>query len=679
MRLERIDIQNFRLLRRVSIALAKDQAATVFVGPNNSGKTSVMDALMLFFGPKDGPRQEITIYDIFQAGKSSFFSIQQYMKKTADERACAEHIERSAPRVQVDLIFSYDESKPNLMVAAELLMNLNPDDKRVGIRAELAIKNPPKLVTEFKNRRSSTQTLFEFLSEKFSDHYSLSFFKISADKKESEPLENGDVIRRLLKIDMISAQRFIDDGESSRATKLSRLLHDHYNRYYKSKNLEDYDSIEEAIKSSLDNLTEKYEKTFKRLKTRLENFGYPPGHTSPQMKIKAEMSAETIYRDNTRVYYENEHTPAADKRNKATGKRDKFQLPERYNGLGYKNLIYIVLQIESFCAFLDALPTDRPCVHIIAIEEPEAHLHPQMQCVFIREISKALVPAKGVQSQVIVSTHSSHIIGDSGFEPIRYFRRHQSEVFVKDLSHLKPPDEHILRFLKRYVKLMHCDLFFADKAILVEGQVERLLLPMMLEKYTDLGTGPNLANQYISILEVGGAHVHKFQALIDFIEIPTLIITDIDSVNHNKKKCPVARGETTSNAALIKWIPAKTKLIDLMNASEDSKTKKSIRIAYQTTENGHCGRSFEEAFFYANFKWLEENHVKLESTGVHIKKGIDWNFKKGTELNLSEAVYTICTTLSKVNFALDLVTETDWAIPKYIVNGLKWLAVQEPD
>src|SRR5690606_2838999 len=112
---------------------------------------------------------------------------------------------------------------------------------------------------------------------------------------------------------------------------------------------------------------------------RLRKFGYPQGHATPNLRIRAELNANDLYRDNTRIYY------AA---GTGVGPADEFELPERYNGLGYKNLIYIVVQLESFRAALEAIPVDRPRVHVIAVEETEAHLHPQMQCVFISEINQ---------------------------------------------------------------------------------------------------------------------------------------------------------------------------------------------------------------------------------------------------------------------------------------------------
>lgn len=672
--LKQIRIRNFRLLRHFSIDLVKDGTATdpvkdgtvtVLVGPNNSGKTSVMEALRVFlsFG-KNSRKKKVAIHDFSQKCRFFFRCIQNYIEVIEDREKCIEILRQRAPRIRMDLIFRYDENSTDLAVAADLLMNLDPKKNIVGLRIEYSIKNANALIEDFKARRHTDETLFQFISDELSTYYDFSFCKISEDGTEVEPLESNKIIGRLIKVDMISAQRFMDDEESSRAAKLSKLLHDHYNRYYQSQNLKGYNSIEDLIKDSAAELTEKYQSAFERLTTSLQNFGYPPGHKSPRLSIKAEMTAESVYRDNTRVFYKSEDLSSK-------GENVTFELPERYNGLGYKNLIYIVLQLESFRAALEALKVDTPRTHIIAIEEPEAHLHPQMQCIFIREISKALGQTNGSNPQVILSTHSSHIVADSGFKPIRYFKRKGNEVSVKDLSRLVTPNdqEDVLRFLRRYVKLTHCDLFFADKAILVEGQVERLLLPLLLEKCSELDGCENLTRQYISVSVVGGAYAHKLQQLVNFIGIPTLIVTDIDTVDENRKKCPVSKGKTTSNYVLKNWIPAKSSCDELLEADDSAKTVGLIRIAYQTFENDNCGRSFEEAFIYANLEWLKENHTKLEATSGRIKKHKN---------ALADKAYKICDSLPKVEFALDLITVNGWAVPAYIKEGLQWLAAQEP-
>lgn len=669
MRLETISIRNFRLLRRLTIHLADQKTTTVLVGPNNSGKTSVMDALRLFTKPRASEGETgtkmsgISFHDLSQLRHRGLKRIEYALPGLVKPEDKYELARRLAPRMRLDLTFSYDDSPADLVAATQLLMDLSTDNKSVRIRIEYALDNAKKLIDDFEARSIVNQTLCEFLRDTFRSYFSRSYFKISQDGKEAEKLEDGAILKPLLKIDVVPAQRHVDDDDNARSAKLSKLLHDHYTKFYKENDAAGYQVIEDALRDSAADLTTKYGAAFGRLTTRLQNFGYPQGQAAPDLRVRAELSAETIYRDNARIFYASQHA-------EKEGVMEEFELPEKYNGLGYKNLIYIVLQLESFRAALEAAPDERPRVHIIAIEEPEAHLHPQMQTVFISEISKALEGDGGSTAQVILSTHSSHMIAQSAFEPVRYFRRAGRQVIVKDLSKLPLPSKSpaVLDFLRRYIRLTHCDLFFADKAIFVEGQVERLLLPMMIEHCATKVGFENLSSQYISISEVGGAYAHKFKPLVDFLGIPTLIVTDFDAVDNEFKKCPVASGSGTTNACLKSWLPKKATVADLLAASDTDKTEGRIRVVYQVPEGGHCGRSFEEAFIYANVDWLTTNHAKLNATSDAVAKSI--------EIGLPADAFNLSGKVGKVDFALDLMAEPGWATPEYIRRGLEWLAKQ---
>jgi len=660
MRLENIQVRNFRLLRRLSIDLAQGKTTTIFVGPNNSGKTSVMEALRLFmeYGA-DSPR--VSFHDLSQLRHRDLNRIELLLTAEADPEKRIAILKRFAPRMRLDLTFSYDEDPADLAAATQLLMDLTPGTNKVRFRIDYALENAKKLLDDFEARPRKDLTLREHLKETFRDYFKRVFFKVSPDGREVEKLDDGSLLKSLLRIDIVPAQRHVDDEEGSRSAKLSKLLHNHYERFYQVDDAVGYQAIEDALTQSAGDLTGKYGKAFGRLTKRLQSFGYPPGQKAPDLRVRAELSAETIYRDNARIYYASEHAGKE-------GVIEEFELPEKYNGLGYKNLIYIVLQLESFRAAVDAVKGDKPRVHIIAIEEPEAHLHPQMQTVFISEISKALEADGGTTAQVLLSTHSSHMIANSEFEPVRYFRRIGRQVVMQDLSKLPLPDDDpgLLDFLRRYIRLTHCDLFFADKAIFVEGQVERLLLPMMMEEQAKVAGCQTLGSQYISISEVGGGHAHKFKPIIDFLGIPSLIVTDLDSVDDDGKKCPVATGNSTSNACLRKWIPAKETVAELSACDEAAKTQGCIRVAYQVAQNGQCGRSFEEAFIYANVAWLTDNHTKLSTTKAAVKKAV--------EAGLVGQAWELSGKLGKVDFALDLIGAPGWGIPLYIQQGLKWLA-----
>lgn len=118
-------------------------------------------------------------------------------------------------------------------------------------------------------------------------------------------------------------------------------------------------------------------------------------------------------------------------------------------------------------------------------------------------------------------------------------KRFNNWVTYENLSDFVRKDNNNLDFIKKYLTITRCDLFFADKIILVEGAAERLLIPDMINKCDNKGyfkkDNLSLKYQYYTILEVGGAYAHKFFPFIDFLNIPTLIITDFDSTKSNAK------------------------------------------------------------------------------------------------------------------------------------------------
>ena len=145
----------------------------------------------------------------------------------------------------------------------------------------------------------------------------------------------------------------------------------------------------------------------------------------------------------------------------------------------------------------------------------------------------------GVQTCALRSTHSSHIVAESGFECIRYFDISEPVLEVKNLSDFKRMQEEedgkaaktrgTIEFLQQYMSLNRCDMFFADKIILIEGTVERLLLPEMIDR-----DAKELQSQYISIIEVGGAYAHNFKNLIEFLK-------DRKSTRLNSSHIPLSR------------------------------------------------------------------------------------------------------------------------------------------
>jgi predicted ATP-dependent endonuclease of OLD family len=91
-------------------------------------------------------------------------------------------------------------------------------------------------------------------------------------------------------------------------------------------------------------------------------------------------------------------------------------------------------------------------------------------------------------TQLVISTHSSHIAHEIDFESLRYFKRMPATCAdsapcakVVNLSTTFGDGSDTAKFATRYLKTTHCDLFFADAAILVEGPAERMLVPPLCQ------------------------------------------------------------------------------------------------------------------------------------------------------------------------------------------------------
>jgi hypothetical protein len=315
-------------------------------------------------------------------------------------------------------------------------------------------------------------------------------------------------------------------------------------------------------------------------------FGYP-GLSDPGLVTETSFDVNKLLKDHTKVRYRGVNG---------------MTLPETYNGLGTRNLVYMLLQLLRFFREYQATPTSAG-IHLIFIEEPEAHLHPQMQEVFIRQLERvaaAFVAQLNADRpwpvQFVVTTHSPHMANEARFESLRYFLsisdgEGMRRSVVKDLRQGMAGTEPAVReFLHQYLTLSRCDLFFADKAILIEGTSERLLLPSMIRKTDEAAAGqPQLSSQYLTVMEVGGAYAHRFYDLLNFLELRTLVITDIDSVARNASNkrvaVPVAQGTFTSNACIKEWFSPEVAPAQLLAKTADEKISAGRRLAYQIPES----------------------------------------------------------------------------------------------
>ena len=677
MKIKDIAIKNFRLLEDIKLNIEED--ITLIVGKNNTGKTSLFEVINMFFSEKNS----FSFHDFSQITYAQFeecFGIYEVAFNETDEEK-KEELEKSLilsmPNIQLEIQLEYNKSKDSLINISEFISDLDDSKNIAIIKLQYQSKDSLRLFAAFNVRKEREQKLIEWLNENITSYYDIKCFG-------GDNLIDENFKRKLLSVlyfETIQASRKLDDTKADKNKTLAVGFSDYYRETNKDNN-EDVESLEKQLKDTSTVLNEKYQNILKELLEKLKLFGVEPHLTIPEIVLQAGFDPENILRNNIKYFY----------------KQNDVTLPENFNGLGYSNLIYLVLKVVSFIEkFKKAAPLNKSETLTILIEEPEAHLHPQMQQVFISQIKRTIKETKekeGVSVQIVISTHSSHIVTEAGidversFERIRYFAKQfikpesRYQIEVKDFNEFKhkESDKETFRFLKQYMSLHRCDIFFADKVILVEGTTERILLPIMINK-----VATTLNNEYVSIIEVGGAYTAKFKELLKFINAKSLVITDIDSVNpdDSRKACPTSTANAkTSNSTLLNWLPKKKQISDLINCPENDKyDSELIRVAYQIKENGshYVARSLEEAIINRNKAFFSSTY-KLNGVDRLVKDS--FLLLKGEDLNRSP--YELApASRKKTDFTFDLMTfnenETglNWDVPKYIEEGLVWLAKNE--
>ncbi len=653
MKIKEITIRNFRLLEEVKLNIEDD--LTLIVGKNNTGKTSLFEVINMFFSEKNN----FSFHDFSQTTYSKFedsFKIYEASVKETDEEK-KEELEMalisSMPYIQLQIQIEYDKAKDSLTNLSEFICDLDDSKNIATIKLQYQSKDSLRLFGSFEARKEKSQKLIEWLNENITSYYDIKCY--GGDNLIEENFKRK--LFTVIYFETIQASRKLDDTKADKNKTLAVGFSDYYRETNKDNN-EDVENLEKQLKLTSSDLEKKYEKILNELLEKLKLFGVKPHLTIPEIVLQAGFDPENILKNNIKYFY----------------KQDGVQLPENFNGLGYSNLIYLVLKVVSFIEkFKKAAPLNKSETLTILIEEPEAHLHPQMQQVFIAQIKRTIKEAKENENlavQVIISTHSSHIVTEAGidvdrsFERIRYFSKlydkneNRYKVEVKDFNEFrKGSDKETFRFLKQYMTLHRCDIFFADKLIFVEGTTERILLPLMINKVAN-----NLNNEYISIIEVGGAYTSKFKELVKFIGVKTLIITDIDSCdNISGEECSVnTLNAVTSNETLKGWIPGKVNISELINSGKKERyDSELIRVAYQIPEitGGHCARSLEESIINANINFFKDKFINEELNETEVRSLFTIFHGKKEELE-KEEVWQLRpkTSSTKTNFAFALMT-----------------------
>ena len=379
---------------------------------------------------------------------------------------------------------------------------------------------------------------------------------------------------------------------------------------------------------------------------------------------------------------------------------DDANIPENQFGLGYTNLIMIIAAIMDY---MERYPESsfNSKINLISIEEPETFMHPQMQELFIKNINEAIQVLlssknKDVNSQIIITTHSSHILNskihsNNTFNNICYLYENKRNAAVANLNNKKvmpyeyeDEESEPFRFLKKHIKYKVSELFFSDAAIFVEGFAEDIIVPYYIEKKKELN------KHYISIFNINGAHGFLYKRLIEALGIPVLIITDLDikrneenEEKENEENKKVKNYEQIS--CLTNQETTNATIIDIYGKADISAIpgyieQENLYLAYQGKINGYYATSFEEAFILTNYdnaitnellKELKPNIYKsIVGDKIEYDKNKENSYKWQMKLERCKGEFASKLLYKVVNEEFD---EKIPQLPKYISDGLDWI------
>ncbi len=652
MQLAKIKIKNYRLL--VDADLEVDPKTTLIVGRNNTAKTSCFECIGKVL---NGTPFSFNDYPLAKR-ENLYANVDSFMAKGITFEKLCEQLESISVEFLVD--YSLDDPEDNLGALSPFIIDVDVDTTTALIRAEYKLKTDEKSIWKTLEQSYYKDGIFapaddahNAIISNFHKLFEMTIYAVNPKNSEEKQIKKHKELAELFPFRIIEAERRLGE-DGTQENSLSSLISEFFDT-----SEEDLDpSVAKKVKE-LRGIIENANKSVQQhsdnilsgLVSNAIGFGYPNGEEL-QLGVTTKLSIDDQIKNQTQLSY-----------SAGTGKE---RLPSTHNGLGYKNLIKMEFLLAAFAKKVEKYGT--ACIPLLFIEEPESHMHPQMQHAFAEYLEAFLAKITSVGIQTFLTSHSAHIANTMAFQKIRYAQKTKDGVIYKNLNTFAQENPDNTNFVRKYLTLTKCDLFFADKAIFVEGASERLLLPDMIDKCATAGAFDSqeyqLPAQYYALIEIGGAYAYKFIPFAEFLGIPCLILTDIDSVSGQEgtngriyyKSTPVSCGETTSNETLKWWVrkikelpeddETKIALTEIIAMSAEAKTRCKCHIEFQTAENGLCGHSLEEAIRNVNRAYYELGNSPSEN---------DLEF----------------TGKSKTDFALNLIYECEnYTIPAYIKAGL---------
>lgn len=314
------------------------------------------------------------------------------------------------------------------------------------------------------------------------------------------------------------------------------------------------------------------------------------------------------------------------------------------NGLGRNNLLYISLILSHLSA--RDVGGDNTFFRLIAIEEPEAHLHPHLQDHLAKNI-ESIQKGSGKAMQLLLTTHSTHIAAKMSLKNSvilfnNNYNRPASHYILSGID--EKAEKNTVHYLSKYIDATKSRMFFARKIILVEGIAEQLLIPLFFRKNSD----KTLEKVGCNIINVNGVAFNHFLKIIrSGFFIKGLVLTDSDTGKKTEERAADLKEEFDKKGLIrVEISEESTFEKDLIKANMSGKGKEILLSALNKTKPQR-GPEFK--------KEIGGNDLGVESFFSEIE-----NYKSEFAFNLASQLK-------------DKKNLEEFEIPKYIEKGFQFM------
>ncbi len=482
MMLSKLKISNFRCFSKEETVIIFHKLTTL-IGANSTGKTATMQALIKLFGATQGERE---------IHRADFHLVAGQTPETLDDS-----------NLYIEAVFQFPELK-----------DAKSSKSAIPSFFRYFIVDGPEQVPYLRIRLESSYTRDESPEGAIDTKY---YFVVSSESEELSEATKKSAPRNILSnIKCIYVPALRNPSEQLRnvsGTILYRLL----------SGVKWTPKITDKLKGFIDNINNTVEAVPRvtNVQTVLQNqwSKYHDDLRYAQTKIAFSASDINSILKNAEIKFSPTELPRD---------YDVSELGDGLRSLFYFSLVNTLLKVENdtFNKATEAGEESNrsistpPVLTIVAVEEPENHIAPQLMGKVILNLKEI---ASHENAQVVLSSHTPAIIRRIDATNLRYLRLEEdTQSTIVNEVHLPKKDDTAYKFIKEAVEA-YPEIYFARLVILGEGDSEMLVLPIIIEK-----VNKNIDVLGIAIAPLGGRYVNHFWRLLNQLNIPHITLLDLD-------------------------------------------------------------------------------------------------------------------------------------------------------